>query len=148
MIKRVYLFGILAALIFSSLAFLFTKNAEAKVLPQAKIGGQRTVKTNLSGIGVWPYLKDRRNLAISFSRLQNATAVSYSLTYRTRNQQEGAMGGLNLTGASNQSAQIYFGTCSKNDCTPHQGIQNAKLEISYTSKKTGKTHLLKYGINI
>lgn len=119
------------------------------MLPQAKKAGQKVVKSNPStSIGVYPYMKDRRNLVIGFSNLQNAAAVSYLLTYKTNTQEEAAMGGLNLTGASKQSAQLYLGTCSKNDCRDHQGIQNAKLEISYTLKATGKTHLKKYKIKV
>ncbi len=123
-------------------------NVEAKMLPQAKKAGQKAVKSSPStSIGVYPYLKDRRNLAINFSNLQNATAVSYLLTYKTNTQEEAAMGGLNLTGVSKQSAQLYLGTCSKNDCRPHIGVSNAKLEVSYTLK-SGKKYLKKYRLKV
>lgn len=131
--------------------FLFTKSVGAKTLPQAKKTGQKQTVSNknaASGINVFPRLRmDRRALIVYFSNLQNASSVSYMLTYKTNTQDEGAMGGINLTGASNSSQEILFGTCSKNVCRYHSGIHDAKLEVSYTTK-AGKKYLKKYKINI
>ncbi len=129
--------------------FLVAQTAEAKVLPQAaKTSSKTVVKTTGSGINISPRLRtDRRALIVYFSNLQNAKSISYSLTYETSVQQEGAMGALNLTGASNTSQELLFGTCSKNVCRYHSGIKNAKLEVSYTLK-SGKKYLKKYKIRI
>lgn len=129
---------------------LLTKNAEAKVLPQAVKGGSKAVVTKSSaggGIAVTPRLRvDRRALIVYFSNLQNAKYVSYSLTYNTNIQQEGAIGSLNL-GSPAVTQELLFGTCSKNVCRYHSGVNNARLEVSYTSK-TGKKYLKKYKIKV
>lgn len=125
--------------------------AEAKVLPQAQKGVQKSnipVKnTAVSGIGVFPKLRaDRRALNVSFANLRNASLVSYLLTYKTSAQDEGAMGSINLT-SSSVTEELLFGTCSKNVCRYHTGIKGAKLEISYTLK-SGKKYLKKYKIKV
>lgn len=142
---RIFVFVLLA--LFSFL--LFTKSIEAKVLPQAKKSGKTAiVKSSGSTIGVFPKMRgDRRALLVSFSNLQNASAVSYFLIYKTGLQQEGAGGTLNLSGGSSQSAELLFGTCSKQVCRYHTGIKDAKLEVNYTSK-SGKKYLKRYKIKV
>lgn len=139
--------SILVTVLFS--LFLFAKNAEAKVLPQAKSVKQTTAKKSAgTGISVSPRLrKDKKALVVNFANLQNAKAVSYALTYSTAQQQEGAMGAIQLSGAPNTSQELLFGTCSKNVCRYHVGVSNAKLEVSYTSN-SGKKYLKKYKIKI
>lgn len=141
-------FSILLIVIFS--LFILTKNAEAKVLPQAAKSGKQTAVTKKStgtGISVSPRLRgDRKALIVNFSNLQNATAVSYLLTYKTSTQEEGAMGGLNLTG-SNATQELLFGTCSKNVCRYHTNISNARLEVSYTSK-SGNKYIKRFKIRV
>lgn len=129
--------------------FFLSTMAEAKVLPQAKVGVKKAIApVKSAGIGVSPRLRsDRRALLVNFSNLQNASAVSYLLTYKTSTQDEGAMGALNLTGGSNQTSELLFGTCSKNVCRYHTGIKDAKLDISYTTK-AGKKYLKKYKIKV
>lgn len=128
--------------------FFFAKTAQAKVLPQAK-GIQRSAPKNATGTGinVFPKLRgDRKALIVNFANLQNATSVSYLLTYRTNIQDEGAMGSLPI-GSSSNTTELLFGTCSKNVCRYHIGIKDAKLEISYTSK-AGKKYLKRYRIKV
>ena len=138
----------LISFLFTALIFLTIADiSQAKVLPQAKKGVTAS-KTSTSGIYVTPKLRgDRRALNVYFSNLQNAAQVSYSLVYDTNSQQEGAMGAINLTGSSNTTQELLFGTCSKNVCRYHSGIKNAKLEISYTLKN-GKKYLKKYRIKV
>lgn len=129
-------------------AFLFTRDVEAKVLPQAQTAKPAVQNTKVTGIGVSARLRpDRRALTVYFSNLQNASAVSYALMYNTSGQQEGAMGAINFTGSSTASEELLFGTCSKNVCRYHTGINNAKLDISY-SLKNGKKYLKKYKIKV
>ncbi|MBI2593636.1 hypothetical protein HYW44_03260 [Candidatus Daviesbacteria bacterium] len=139
----------------SSLLFVlgfsvYATNAEAKVLPQAaKAGVKSSIGKSLgSTISVFPKLRaDRRALNVNFSNLQNAKSVSYMMVYKTNGQEEAAMGALSLTGASNQSSELLFGTCSKNVCRYHNGITDARLEVSYTSK-TQKKYLKKFKIKV
>lgn len=129
---------------------VFIRTAEAKVLPQA----QKSVSKGVSGgspvstIGVFPRLRaDRRALIVNFTNLQNASSVSYALTYKSSIQEEGAMGALTLGGASTSTQELLFGTCSKNVCTYHWGIKDARLEVSYTTK-SGKKYLRKFKIKV
>lgn len=142
-------FSILIIVIFS--LFIFTKNAEAKVLPQAtKAGPKQTAikRPTGSGISVSPRLRaDRRALVVNFSNLQNASSVSYLLTYKTSTQEEGAMGGLSLTGSPTATQELLFGTCSKNVCRYHTNISNARLEVSYTSK-SGNKYIKRFKIRV
>lgn len=139
-------------------AFLFANNAEAKVLPQAKKSLQKSSSaTKGAGIGVSPKLRgNRKALVITFSNLQNASSVSYFLTYKqslpsydgkTSTQDEAALGALTLNGSSTQTTELLFGTCSKNVCRYHTGIKDAKLDISYTLN-SGKKYLKKYRIKV
>lgn len=130
--------------------FFFAENIEAKVLPQAtkSTPKQTVVKTSGTGISVYPKLRaDRRALIVNFANLQNAKSVSYTLTYGTAVQEEGAIGTLNLGGSSNASQELLFGTCSKNVCRYHTNISNARLEVSYTSQ-TGKKYIKRYRIKV
>lgn len=119
-------------------------------MPQAIRSGQKAIikSSGGSGIGVSPRLRpDRRALIVTFSNLGNATSVSYFLTYKTGNQQEGAGGSLNLTESSTSTQELLFGTCSRNVCRYHTGIKDAKLEVSYTSK-SGKKYIKRYKIKV
>lgn len=129
--------------------FLFTNTAEAKVLPQvAKALKVTTSKVATAGINVSPRLRsDRRALIVYFSNLQNAKNVSYMLTYETSEQQEGARGDIQTTGASSLSQELLFGTCSKGVCRYHTGIKNMKLEVSYTIL-SGKRYIKRYKIKV
>lgn len=128
--------------------FLFTATAQAKVLPQAKKVISKTPVVKVSGINVSPKLRsDRKAVMVNFSNLQNAQNVSYALIYNTSEQQEAAMGALNLGAGANQTQELLFGTCSKNVCRYHTGINNARLEVSYTLK-SGKKFLKKYKIKV
>ncbi len=131
--------------------YLFTKTADAKMLPQAgkAIGKQTTISgSSTAGINVYPRLRsDRRALLVSFSNLQNASNVSYLLTYSTYTQEEGARGSLSLNGSSSQTQELLFGTCSKQVCRYHTGIHDAKLEVSYTLKNN-KKYLKRYKIKV
>lgn len=139
-------FSILLLLLFS--LFIFAKNAEAKLLPQAQKSGGGAVKSSGGGIAVSPSLRaDRRALIVNFSNLQNAKSVSYFLTYKTSVQDEGAGGSLNLNRSSSQTSELLFGTCSKNVCRYHKGIKNAKLEVTYTNK-SGKKYIKRFKIKV
>ena len=119
------------------------------MLPQAsKATKSLSVGRAAAGIYITPKLRrDRKALIVYFSGLQNATSVSYVLTYKTSVQDEGAMGSLNLDGKSTQSVELLFGTCSKNVCRYHTGIKDAKLEVTYTLKN-GKKYVKRYRIKV
>lgn len=128
----------------------WVKVAYAKVLPQSikkdvKINSIKTAPS--ANILISPHLRsDHRALNIYFANLQNASAVSYLLTYKTSVQDEGAIGTLNLNLPS-ISVELLFGTCSKNICRYHTGVHDAKLEITYTTK-SGKKYIKRYRIKV
>lgn len=130
---------------------IFTKSAEAKLLPQAARGGQKpTAAKNSAGAGISVYPRfraDRRALIVNFGNLQNAKSVSYALTYNTGEQQEGAIGTLPMDGSPNSSNELLFGTCSKNVCRYHTNISNMKLEVSYSSKM-GKKYIKRFRLKV
>ena len=136
--------ALLTLLIFSA------GSVEAKVLPQAgKSAGKPIVRSTGTTIGVYPRLRaDRKAVIVNFTNLQNAKSVAYSLIYtHGAGQQEGAGGGLNLTGKTTDTAELLFGTCSGGVCRYHSNIKDARLEVSYTSV-TGKKYLKKFKIKI
>ena len=143
--KQIFFFLIIS---FFSL-FFSAGNTEAKLLPQAaklsKSGNAAAPVT--SGIIVNPrFRSDRRAVILNFSGLQNASSVSYTLTYTQNNQEEGAIGTLNIKG-STASQELLFGTCSKNVCRYHTNLSNIKLEVLYTLK-SGKKYVKRFKFNI
>lgn len=128
--------------------FIYVGSAQAKTLPQAISGKVAPVsKTTSTGIGVSvKFRADRKAVILGFSNLQNASAVSYTLTYSQNGQEEGAIGSLNL-GNSTLTQELLFGTCSKNVCRYHSNIKNVKLEVLYTLK-SGKKYVKRYKLNI
>lgn len=144
------IFSLIVVGVFS--LFIFTKSADAKLLPQATQSKQKqTVSARApvgTSIGVSPKLRaDKKAVIVYFSNLQNVTAVSYLLTYQTSTQEEGAMGNLNLTGLPTATSELLFGTCSKNVCRYHTGIKNAKFQVTYT-KNNGKKYIKKFKIKL
>lgn len=138
--------------------FFSVSTVEAKTLPQAAKAKKVSVSKTSSGtsIGVSPRLRaDKKAVIVYFSNLKNAKSVAYQLTYKqvsssggkTSSQDEGAMGGINIAGKSNTSQEILFGTCSKNVCRYHAGVNDVRLEVSYTSVN-GKKYLKKYKIKV
>ena len=129
--------------------FVYAGVVDAKMLPQAsKATKSLSVGKATTAVYITPKLRrDRKALIVYFSGLQNATAVSYVLTYKTSVQDEGAMGSLNLDGKSTQSVELLFGTCSKNVCRYHTGIKDAKLEVTYTLKNN-KKYVKRYRIKV
>ncbi len=130
--------------------FVFAKISEARVLPQAaKAGKSSSFKTSKSsGINVSPKIrKDRKAVIVYFSNLQNASVVSYVLTYGQNDQAEGALGSLTIGNSDTASQELLFGTCSKNVCRYHTNIKNVKLEVTYTLK-SGKKYIKRFRIKV
>ena len=132
------------------MTFILVPKVEAKVLPQSQKApkAQTTVTKNTTSINVSAKLRsDRKALVINFSNLQNASAVSYLLTYTQNGQSEGAGGAISLTGQTTDSAELLFGTCSKNVCRFHTNIKDAKLEVTYTNN-SGKKYIKRFKIKV
>ena len=88
---------------------------------------------------------NRLGIILSLSGLNNASSVTYELTYTAAGIPQGARG--TVSGAGNTATrELLFGTCSKNVCRWHTNITDARLTV--TSKlnsgiTTRKTFRLK-----
>ena len=139
----------LTSVLIASVFLIFNSQVQAKILPQSKgVTGKIVSKSTGSTIGVYPNLAaNRRSVTVNFTNLQNAKSVSYLLIYKTSAQEEAAGGALNLKGQSSDKIELLFGTCSSGVCRYHAGVNNARLEVSYTSVN-GKKYLKKYKIKV
>lgn len=134
------------AIAFGLLLSLHPSIAEGgKRLPQMR--GKGKAKLAGSSLGISPRLRgDRKALLVSFSNVQNAESISYTLLYQTNGQDEGAIGSVNPSQGT-ATRELLFGTCSRNVCRYHQNITNAKLEV-VAKLKSGKSLTRRYRIRI
>lgn len=92
------------------------------------------------------YRPDRQGIYISFLNFNGIESVSYSFTYNTNGNPQGAGG--TITSANNpaQQRELLFGTCSTSVCTYHHNLTNARLVLTakMTNGKTvGKSYRIK-----
>ncbi len=133
-------------LLLSLLVFLFVASkVEAKVLPRFRTGGTGVITS--SGVGVYPRFRaDRLGLTVSFSNLQKANTVQYTLVYETEGKQEGVSGSIDSSGGPSATRELLFGTCS-DVCRYHTGLSNMKLEV-ITELTSGKRTMKRFRIRI
>ena len=125
--------------------FLFASSVEAKLLPRFSSparssggGGSLVVSPKLRG--------DRRALNVYFGNLSKARSVSYILTYRGNDSDQGAMGSVDVA-SGNTTRELLFGTCSTSVCTYHQGISNMRLEVTI-ELTSGKKIVKRYRVKV
>lgn len=75
------------------------------------------------------FRSDRRAVLINLANLNKAISITYSLTYTANGIAHGAQGTVSPAGETSTTRELLFGTCSKNVCTYHYNITNARLEI-------------------
>ncbi len=80
----------------------------------------------------------------TFYALRGVAKFDYVLSYSANGIPQGVVGAFVPSG-SNDSRDLYFGTCSKGVCTPHYGITNASLTITATTTG-GATYIKRYVI--
>ena len=116
-------------ILITMLAFFIASSAvEAKLLPQAKKSGKAGIRYSGPSVSV-KLRKDRQALNVYFSGVQNASSISYTLSYQTNGKDEGAGGSIDPSGTYSLSRELLFGTCSSGVCRYHTGITNAKFEV-------------------
>ena len=138
MAKKIFLFVLIVVLLSNA-----TVNADAarrRVRPQPG-----AISTGVSS--AIRFLDDRRAIIINLTGLNLANSITYTLTYTANDVPQGAQGTITpALGENSTIREVLFGTCSKNVCTYHQNITNARLEI-VSKLKTGriivKPYLLK-----
>jgi hypothetical protein len=90
---------------------------------------------------------NHQNLLLSFSNLNLTKSVSYELTYLSNNIEQGIFGSVDPQKSNSDSRSLYFGTCSKRDCTLHKNITGASLTVTL-KLKTNKTITKRYKIKV
>lgn len=127
---------------------LFASSVEAKLLPRFS----SPVRNGGGGGGggsvvVSPKLRrDRAALNVYFGNVSRARSISYILTYRGNDSDQGAMGSVNVA-SGNTTRELLFGTCSTSVCTYHQGISNMRLEVTI-ELVSGKKIIKRYRVKI
>ncbi|MBX4205738.1 hypothetical protein KW795_00920 [Candidatus Microgenomates bacterium] len=142
MLKQI---GLVLALVSILTMFSFSPVLAKKVLPRA----QKTTTTNVvksSGIITSvKFANYKRSILVTFSNLEVASKVTYSLTYIANGVEQGFGGSItDLSGT--QTRDIVLGTCSHGVCRYDTGIKNAKFIVTTTlknGKKVIKTFKLK-----
>ena len=141
----------LAFILLLIISFFFLTNKVMAAKPRTSRGssGGSLVNYGTSGRVTTSvrFRGDRRAIIINFAGLNNATSVSYSLTYNSNGIPQGAIGTITKISGFSDSRELLFGTCSHGVCRYHTGITDARLVI--TSKlKSGLTTRKSYKLNI
>ena len=84
--------------------------------------------------------RNTNSVVVTFINLGSVSRTTYTLSYTANGIEQGAVGSLVPSGASTESRDLYFGTCSHAVCTPHRGIQGASLLVE-TKLKSGKVNI-------
>ncbi len=120
---------------------------EAKLLPRFSTPARNGGGSGGGSVVVSPKLRgDRRALNVYFANLSKARSVSYILTYRGNDSDQGAMGSVDVA-SGNTTRELLFGTCSTSVCTYHQGISNMRLEVTI-ELASGKKIIKRYRVKI
>lgn len=126
-------------------AMVISSEIFAKVLPRSRGVSRSGGRT---GYFVSARLRpDRLALNVTFNNVGPVADISYSLSYQTAGNQEGAGGSIQPTGAGSLTRELLFGTCSAGVCRYHTGITNAKLEVT-TTFKSGKQAVKRFKIRV
>lgn len=123
--------------------------AAKKILPRFQGRASSSVSVSPSSrVSVSPRLRsDRLALVVTFGNLQNASSVTYGLTYLTADREEGAGGTIRYQGDNLATRELLFGTCSKGVCRYHSAISNMKFEVISTLN-SGVKILKRYRVRV
>jgi len=86
--------------------------------------------------------RSTHSVIATFYAIPGVSKFDYVLSYSANGIGQGVVGAFTPAG-SNDSRDLYFGTCSKGVCTPHYGITNASLTITATTTG-GATYIKRY----
>jgi hypothetical protein len=90
---------------------------------------------------------DRQNIVVTFRNVAATSSITYELTYTGNDLEQGIFGAVKPDEGNTVSRTLYFGTCSKNVCTPHRNLKNGVLSLSYRLK-SGSTLAKRYRIRL
>jgi len=76
---------------------------------------------------------DGNAVILEISKLNGINKVSYEMIYQTKTQQEGTLGTpiVLKSGETSIKRELLFGTCSKNVCRYHEGVESGSLSIKF-----------------
>jgi len=122
--------------------------SEAKVLPRFATTTKTTTtkSTGSTIVASTKFMPGKKGLKTSFSNLQNATAVSYVLSYESNGKSEGVVGSIKPSEGS-ATRELLFGTCSSGTCRYHTNIKNAVLKVTATLK-SGKKQIKTFKVKV
>lgn len=111
---------------------------------------KKTVSTKKVVSGSIPslvkYKPDRKGIYMSFLNFNGIESISYSFTYNTNGNPQGAGGTITSSNNPTMQRELLFGTCSTSVCTYHYNLTNARLVLTakMTNGKTvGKSYRIK-----
>lgn len=128
--------------VFLSVFLVYPQGVHAKkVLPRqgptkASVGAKTGGGTKGVAVSV-KFKGDRGGIVATFSNLEIAKSVSYTLSYTSRGIQEGAGGTISNLSSGTTTRELLFATCSSGVCRYHTGIKNAKF-VATTTLRNGK----------
>lgn len=125
-----------------------------KTLPIAGGGGKAAVGQKYLGrvskgaaVSV-KFRGDRKAIIATFSNLDIASSVSYTLSYSAgRGIKEGAGGTISDLGAGSTTRELLFATCSNGVCRYHTGIKDARFVVT-TTRTDGKKVIKSFRLRV
>ncbi|OGG11902.1 hypothetical protein A2Z00_00925 [Candidatus Gottesmanbacteria bacterium RBG_13_45_10] len=135
MSKKIHVVGILLI----TIIFLFLLTPHAYALKKRVRSSQVRVASYSSA----KLSRDTHSVIVSFLNLKLVRRIDYVLSYDANGIKQGVVGAFVPSGQSTDSRNLYFGTCSRNVCTPHYGISRATLTIT-TTLSSGSTYVKRY----
>lgn len=135
-----------AVLLLISISLLvIVPHAEA-AKPRMRSTGAKNTTATANSYSKAKLSRSTNSVLVTFINLGKVSRVTYTLSYKANGIEQGAMGSLVPSGAT-ESRDLYFGTCSHGVCTQHRGIQQASLIIE-TQLSSGKINTKRYRIRI
>ncbi|MBM3209485.1 hypothetical protein FJZ40_04315 [Candidatus Shapirobacteria bacterium] len=102
----------------------------------AEAARKRVIKGSTGYVAV-SLRRDRLAVLFSLFNLSRVTEASYSLSYLANGIPQGVSGTITPSGQNSTNRQLLFGTCSKNVCTYHRNITDARLSLTFRLKSGG-----------
>jgi hypothetical protein len=94
----------------------------------SKVGSEKGSKLHIIAL----HNKTQNTLRLHFVQLKKIKSIQYSLTYTSQNIEQAISGNITLAGKRSLRRELFIGTCSTTECTPHLDPKNIRLEVVAT----------------
>ena len=135
-----YTYSMKRILILSIIILLFGLLAK----PQSVFALKKRIRAARAVYSSVKLSRGTHSVIATFYAIPGVARFDYVLNYSANGIPQGVVGAFTPAG-SNDSRDLYFGTCSKGVCTPHYGITGASLTITATTTG-GATYIKRYVI--